>query len=211
MTPLYIALYHPIFSPDSKWVLVRDAAGATLLETDSFSVRRVFRNPRDKLPKTVLAGQHLKEPNDLASFTFASDSRTAAATNLRHDYTESLLTEWRAGRFFSTPPTKTLEVTRLWDVETGDELLELPECKDILYSPDGRRLAAVDDKGRISIWDVPPRRPWGTIALTAFVLWGACLLMFNLRWVYRQTWSLGTRLTALLRAGPRVSRVERGG
>jgi WD40 repeat protein len=46
---------------------------------------------------------------------------------------------------------------KLWDAQTGQELLSLQgACDGIALSPDGHRLAASAGDGTIKIWDATP-------------------------------------------------------
>jgi WD40 repeat protein len=49
---------------------------------------------------------------------------------------------------------------KLWDAESGTELLSLPGQFSVAFSPDGRRLAAaaagaITEPGAVQVWDAP--------------------------------------------------------
>jgi WD40 repeat protein len=186
--PVYCSVNQPVFSPDGRWLLTPDETGGALLDTETFGVRKVFRHPGDKNPE-------LRPPvfdDGMPTFTFSPDSKTVAMTHyLMHEYTGSPVDEWRAGRFTFAGAKIDRPVARVWDVETGQELLEIPDCKRVLYSQDGQRLATVGDNGEISVWDLPPQRPWGTIVLAATGLWALSLfalwlIRVGVKWWFSQ-------------------------
>jgi WD40 repeat protein len=159
----------PVFSPGGQWLLRPDETGGAAMDTEMLAVRKVFSHPGDSHDQ-----HHFRFRSPTS--TFSPDSRTVTMTGLQHEFTASPVDEWRAGRFTFTGAKKVRPVARAWDVETGQELLEIPGCTSALCSPNGKSLAAVGEDGEISIWDMPPHRPWGTITLAATGLWALSLL-----------------------------------
>jgi WD40 repeat protein len=55
---------------------------------------------------------------------------------------------------------------KIFDAVTGQELAALPPARCHWFSPDGKLFATKrTDESKIRVWDVPPRKPWGSFAL----------------------------------------------
>jgi WD40 repeat protein len=164
-----------LFSPDGKWLLVGDPMSADLLETTGFEHRGSFFKPVFRPPSVAIGPLNVYTPPPL--LTFSPDSKTVLATRLSHQPSESLLryvrkplldTKRSLKRVGFLPPPA---AARLWDVETARELAAFDGCRQALFSPDGKTLAAAYQDGTIRIWDVPPRKPVGFILGLSAALW----------------------------------------
>ena len=54
------------------------------------------------------------------------------------------------GKKFATTISDTLQI---WDVNTGRKLVALEGTKDVLFSPDGKKIVTKDDKENFRVWD----------------------------------------------------------
>lgn len=59
--------------------------------------------------------------------------------------------------------------------------------QSMLVDPAGRAIACSSDDSSIAIWDLPPKRPWGTIALLAI---GASVAMYSCGWILRRLFKI---------------------
>jgi WD40 repeat protein len=68
-------------------------------------------------------------------------------------------------------------VARLWDAETGAEIGVFHGCVDIdrsstvLFSPNSKTLATLQDDGIVRLWDVPPSTRIWQILGSAITFW----------------------------------------
>jgi WD40 repeat protein len=79
---------------------------------------------------------------------------------------------------------------------SGEELCVLKDCRDPIFSPDGRTLAVTSADGKsLQLWDLPIRKPIGKILGFAVLAAVATLLAFNtLGWLRRRRMRLEANL-----------------
>jgi hypothetical protein len=69
---------------------------------------------------------------------------------------------------------------RLWDTRTGRQQAAFFECRQALFSPDGKTLATMHDNSIMKFWDVPLRKPLGTVLACTSISWLAAVLVWRL-------------------------------
>jgi WD40 repeat protein len=154
---------HIAVSEDRHWILQSEGRGVTLV--DSRSDREISLMRTSDIPS--ISSRSISG----AFGQFSPDSRMVAVTGIRplpkddpflngiRDYFPIMFAgEWR--------PT-----ARLWDVETGAELGTFGGSTKVLFSPDSKTLAALQEDGSIQLWDVPPRARIWQILGSAIALW----------------------------------------
>jgi len=138
-TPREIGTYSvcPVLSPDGKYIALPKANGADLYLAAGARTKRNLSRPQDRgLPI-------FRSYNGMKSYptvTFSPDGRLAAVTELFMD-------RGKTGGWFG-------KVARLWDAETGRELLSFPNCEQVMFSPDGKTLATRHREGVVRLWVV---------------------------------------------------------
>jgi WD40 repeat protein len=119
-----------VFSSDSKWI--HSSSSGTKGWYDATTLE----------PRTDL---------DLTDVSFAPDFQTMARlVSYQPGFVDRLL-----GR--GVAQDKALEIA---DAATGSKLAHLPQCNLFRYFPDSKRTAVWQENGTLSIWQIPPRRPW---------------------------------------------------
>jgi WD40 repeat protein len=114
---------------------------------------------------------------DGPSVTFSPDGKTLCVTELRSEPQAFTLRASSLIHVGSGTRSPSRDTMRLWEIESGKEMLVRPNCRNVLFSPDGQRFAALDYDGVIRIWDIPPTRPLAPCLLLAAILWGAIVLI----------------------------------
>ena len=87
----------------------------------------------------------------------------------------------RLDRAFGNTPTYDNQRFVVWDVVERREVLRVPG-KSAALSPNGQRLATIDDAGVVRVWQLPPPVRWGRIlgqAALAAVIGGPTLVLFG--------------------------------
>lgn len=158
-----------VLSPDGRWFLDRKATGADLLSLPTFRQERTLRRPGDvHLPMGTRGS-----PDLFPACRFSRDSRRVAITGLWHPFRISAVGDCLAGRSRVPWQEGDTSVMRLWDVDSGSQVLACDGCIDCLLSPDGRTMATRHLDGHILLWDVPPRRPLPLILALTTASWAA--------------------------------------
>jgi hypothetical protein len=97
---------------------------------------------------------------DRASGLASPDGRTVFVSGVRESRLMAMANRYCLPRWFDIRDRR--PVTRLWDAASRRYLGELPvkAAATARWSPDGTQLATPDeDRLRVRVWDVPPRRP----------------------------------------------------
>jgi WD40 repeat protein len=168
--------HKPLVSEDGRWLLVWIPNGALVLDAVSGDVRGELRNPRDEeyAGGRVTIGWGPFGPDTQG--VFGPDGNTVVITGLGRNRKVGPIIDWLSDRGLPMPSDNYLRVARLWDVERRKELACFPDCRQALYSPDGKTLATAHRDGTIRLWDVPPRKPILAILALSLVLWFALLV-----------------------------------
>jgi WD40 repeat protein len=159
----------PQVSPCGRWLLLLHADGADVWEADTLRQHADLRRQTDHDPGRGMGGTGLPPwPTIPASeYQFSPDGRFVLVTGFETTRTPNLVEMVFTGQWNRINKPETVSVTRLWDVERGEEIMTFYDCTDAVFSPDGRTLATVQSDNSVHFWTVPPRRPIGLIlALT---------------------------------------------
>jgi WD40 repeat protein len=172
--------HNPLVSEDGRWLLVWIPNGALVLDAVSGKVHGELRNPRDEAYSGgwIVSGMGPWGPPTQG--VFGPDGKTVVITGLGRNRKVGPIIDWLSQRGLPLPSDDYLRVARLWDVERRQELACFPDCRQALYSPDGRTLATAHEDGTIRLWDLPPRKPILSILAASLVLWLALLLGIRL-------------------------------
>jgi WD40 repeat protein len=168
--------HQPLVSEDGRWLLVWIPNGAIVLAAVSGEVHGELRNPRDEAYTggRITFGMGPWGPDTQG--VFGPDGNTVVITGLGRNRKVGPIIDWLSDRGLPMPSDNYLRVARLWDVERRKELACFADCRQALYSPDGKTLATAHRDGTIRLWDVPPRKPILAILALSLVLWFALLV-----------------------------------
>jgi WD40 repeat protein/serine/threonine protein kinase/Tfp pilus assembly protein PilF len=126
------AVYSVAFSPDGKWLASGDEGGVARVWDANTSQRASVSKPR-----LTFAGHGAATNRAIRSVQFSPDGKRVASAG------------WD-------------KVVRVWDSDTGREILALPGHGDMImslaYSPDGKRLASGGHDRMVKIWDAKTGR-----------------------------------------------------
>jgi WD40 repeat protein len=161
-------------SADDRWLLAHTANGEVeLYDTATFRKRGTVSVPTD-WSWGIMMGQTFS-PSAWDLYQFTPDSRGVLVTGKSMHEKGNRVAEF-LGNYIPALQAKHPDVVRLWDVETGQQIAALADCREALYSPDGQSLATVHRGGVIKVWDVPPRKPVLAIIGTSLFLWLSVLV-----------------------------------
>ncbi len=162
----------PVLSPDGRWLLDRNQYGADLVEMAALRKRRTLQRQAD-VHVSPLRGGLLSYPEG----AFSRDGKVVAITGLYRLCRTSAVNRFLSGQSSVPWEERLAGVARLWDVDTGTELMAWDGCSRCLLSPDGRTIATEDEEGHILLWDMPPRRPLLPILALTAASWAALLVL----------------------------------
>jgi WD40 repeat protein len=129
----------PVWSSDHRFIAVPKDNGALLYLGQGMKKRGDMTNASDVGPSYFGSYNNIKF---YPSVKFSPDGRLAVVTGLH-------ILPKRGGRGHSGP------VARLWDTETGREVMSFPDCKQTTFSPDGTILATVEGEA-VRLWGLTP-------------------------------------------------------
>jgi WD40 repeat protein len=157
------------FSGDDCWLLVKSKdEGVLLYDTATFNKHCKVSVVGDD-GFAVCMGQ-VFSPSDWDRYNFTPDSRKVLVTRVSRFDNLNSVTDF-LGKYISAFQPRFPSVVRLWDVQTGQEIGTFPDCREVIYSPDGKSLVTAYRDGTIKLWPVPPRKPLLTIVCISLVLW----------------------------------------
>lgn len=160
-------------SEDKNWILQSEEKGVHLV---SLSAGKQF-----SLTRSVDA----PASNQGAPGQFSPDSRMVAVTGIYPRTMDNPFFRWIRDYLPIKFAGQWQDVARLWDVETGAELGAFHGCADpygsttVLFSPDSKTLATLQEDGTMRLWDVPPRARIWQILGSAIVLWSFTYVSAN--------------------------------
>ena len=75
-----------------------------------------------------------------------------------------------------------------------EEIATFADCRQALYSPDGKTLATLHEDGTVKVWDIPAaRKPILRICGVSLVLWLMVMVGVQLRRPLTCWWFVGKR------------------
>jgi WD40 repeat protein len=173
-------------SKDRNWMLQSEEMGVHLVDLRSRK------------------GVSLTDPTDTpasnqgAPGQFSPDSRMVVVTGIHRNV--KLNSDFK--RLCSFLSIKTAKewgpVARLWAVETRAEVANFDGCTEVLFAPDSKTLATLQEDGTVHLWDIPARRATWPILGSAIALW---LLSF----LGARTWERLRREKPRTPARPQIS------
>jgi len=123
---------------------------------------------------------------DTLDRVFAPDSKRIVVSGIKTWPSPSPIAELYNRWFAKTTGGSSVSLSRMWDLETCEELATFDDdndarySPDTLYSPDSKTLATTHEDGTVRIWDVPPRKPVPAILGMSLVLWLSMLVAIRL-------------------------------
>jgi WD40 repeat protein len=116
----------------------------------------------------VITGKHLGSWPRTHDPVRVSPDNTTLVTHVKIEPRPNAIWRWIKEHVFRTPtkPKEDREETslELWDLATRRSLDVLDDyATECLFSPDGKTFVAQKDSKRIDVWDLPPRKPIGSI------------------------------------------------
>ncbi|HYV39703.1 MAG TPA: hypothetical protein VE988_28700 [Gemmataceae bacterium] len=159
----------PAISPNGKWLAVSRADGAQLVNITAPEQTASFVNSADN-------GYYSGDA--LASAMFSPDSKTLAIRGINAHSNRPPLDNWlpRSCNPYAAIPDRPF--VRVWSVDAQKEVLMLEKCSSVLFSPNGRTMAAVRDGNLVELWAVPLQAsPWRIVGWATLV-WAAVLLAY---------------------------------
>ncbi len=161
----------PAVSPDGQWLAVPRDTGVRLLEMATMKEHSNLTKPNDSLGSS---GPCIGDGFSLADILSRLQpggcfQAVLSSTGLSHVYVAAKTHQ-------SIPGTFPFSVTRLWDVETGKELAEFVDCREVVFSPDGKALTTLSEDRTVQLWEVPPRKPLGRILVWTTGIWLVVML-----------------------------------
>jgi WD40 repeat protein len=99
---------------------------------------------------------HTSAWNNTRRLAVSSDANLLAAEGVENP---------RKWIFFGPPSNNERSRVYLIDARTGQGLGAISDAHTPAFSPDNRTLAVALDNGDVQLWDMPPRKSWGWIAL----------------------------------------------
>jgi WD40 repeat protein len=170
LDPLHISL-------DDHWLLALSKSHEVeLYDTATFQKRGNISVPGDGT-WMLMSGQTFS-PSEWDLYRFAPDSKTVLVTGMAAYEHGNPVTDF-LGQYISAFGPAYPNVVRLWDVETAQRIATFMDCRDALYSPDGKTLVTAHKDGTIRVWNVPPRRPVFRIIGVSLGIWLALLVGVN--------------------------------
>ena len=169
----------PHFSEDGRWFVVRNEKGAKFLDTRSDQRRRELRNPIDLWKGEYLGSFNAGPEAYFPALTIAPDGNKAVMEGPDVMPLKARISRWQPSRRGWPSFDPVPRVDKLWDTESGQVLVTLRKCKETLFSPDSKSLATSYDDGTVRIWDVPPRKPLGTLFAASLGSWLGILFVWR--------------------------------
>lgn len=155
----------PKFSPDGKQLFFHSSG--IIRDTTAFEEQPVrVRFSANPFPRRLAPSRFLTGPRDLTPGypIISSDSRFLIGPRDRTPTPPSWLLSWfsrqePAGRYLEAVDMATGTVCLSIYRGQGRELLMRQEC-DLRHTPSGEQLFVYDEDGSITVWNIPPHRPW---------------------------------------------------
>jgi WD40 repeat protein len=156
-------------SADRNWMLQSEENGVDLV------------GPRSGKRFSLIHSSDEPTSNQGAVGQFSPDSRMVAVTGIYPRAIDNSFFRWIRNHLPVKLAGQWRRVARLWDVETGAEIGVFHGCDDIgfllhrssvvLFSPNSKTLATLQDDGTVRMWDVPPRTRIWQILGSAIAFW----------------------------------------
>ena len=170
--PKLISILHGwqiVTSEDRTWMLQSEKTGVHLVNLRSGKELSLTHNT-DTQPSS----------ND-ARGKFSPDSRMVAVTEIyRNVNVNSNLKQFYSFLWIKLPK-ESGPVARLWAVETGAEIAQFDDSTEVLFSPDSKSLATLQQDGTMHLWDLPTRTVFWKAVSWAAALW-LLLILGCLAW-----------------------------
>jgi WD40 repeat protein len=162
-------------SPDDRWILaLSKTRGVELYDTSTFSRLATVSVPGDGYSRTIIG---LTESPTLADlYNFTPDSKFVLVTGLAGRRTRHVVTDFVDRNLPGYLKPTHGAVTRLWDVQSGQQIVAFYGTLQGLYSSAAKILVTAHEDGTTKIWDMPPRKPVAALFGLSVVSWLVLML-----------------------------------
>ncbi len=163
-----------LMSPDRRWMMGKHAGGAIdLWDTRTGEKRDRLHHAGDEW---AMGGRPV----------FSADGRFLLVPGLRNGAGAVSRLYFRPSLRKPVEVIRNNSVGRTWDVEARREVCAIPDCHDGYLSADGKTLVTVGfSANSVKVWNVPPRKSWGTPLVMGAVLWA---LVVGIGLAARRVW-----------------------